>query len=142
LDGQGFSDDTSQLARAPTAPDAPPVLYHDSWAVVVGIDNYTTWPKLRYAANDANGIKETLLTKFHFNPDHVFTLLNEDATREKILSVLGDTLSNPKNVQKDDRCLSSSQGTARRGSCRAAAISDTSSLWMPIRRISRENRFR
>jgi peptidoglycan/xylan/chitin deacetylase (PgdA/CDA1 family)/uncharacterized caspase-like protein len=102
-DGEGFSDDTSQLVKAPAAPEPPPALYHDSWAVVVGIDNYTKWPKLHYAVNDANGIKEALLTKFHFNPDHVFTLLNEDATREKILSVLGDTLSNPKNVQKDDR---------------------------------------
>jgi uncharacterized caspase-like protein len=35
----------------------------------------------------------------------VITLLNEDATREKILSVLGDTLSNPKKVQKDDRVV-------------------------------------
>jgi hypothetical protein len=42
-DGQGFSDDTSQLAQTPAAaPDVPPpMLYHDSWAVVVGIDNYT-----------------------------------------------------------------------------------------------------
>jgi peptidoglycan/xylan/chitin deacetylase (PgdA/CDA1 family)/uncharacterized caspase-like protein len=103
-DGQAFSDDGSQLVQAGSAaPDAAPALYHESWAVIVGIDNYAKWPKLQYAVNDATGIKETLLTKFHFKPDHVFTLLNEDATREKILSVLGDTLSNPKNVQRDDR---------------------------------------
>jgi peptidoglycan/xylan/chitin deacetylase (PgdA/CDA1 family)/uncharacterized caspase-like protein len=103
-DGKTFSDDASQVVQT-AASDTPavPSLYHESWAVVVGIDNYSKWPKLRYAVNDANGIKDTLLTKFHFKPDYVFTLLNEDATREKILSVLGDTLSNPKNVQKDDR---------------------------------------
>jgi peptidoglycan/xylan/chitin deacetylase (PgdA/CDA1 family)/uncharacterized caspase-like protein len=103
-DGQAFSDDGSQPVQAvPAALDISPALYHESWAVVVGIDNYAKWPKLHYAVNDANGIKEMLLTKFHFKPDHVFTLLNEDATRERILSALGDTLSNPRNVQRDDR---------------------------------------
>jgi peptidoglycan/xylan/chitin deacetylase (PgdA/CDA1 family)/tetratricopeptide (TPR) repeat protein len=103
-DGQAFSDDGSQQAQAvPAVSDNSPALYHDSWAVVVGIDNYAKWPKLHYAVNDANGIKEMLLAKFHFKPDHIFTLLNEDATRERILSVLGDTLSNPKNLQRDDQ---------------------------------------
>ena len=103
-DGHGFSEDASQLVQtAPSVPDSPPVLYHESWAVIVGIDNYSKWPKLRYAVNDANGIRETLLNEFHFKPDHVFTLLNEEATREKIVSVLGDRLSNPKEVQRDDR---------------------------------------
>src|SRR6266571_3217530 len=89
-------------ASAP-ALDASLPLYHDSWAVIIGIDNYPKWPKLHYAVNDANGIKEILLSKFGFKSEHVITLFNEDATREKILSVLGDTLSNPKNVQHDDR---------------------------------------
>jgi peptidoglycan/xylan/chitin deacetylase (PgdA/CDA1 family)/tetratricopeptide (TPR) repeat protein len=103
-DGQAFIDDPSQsVQEIPAAADTSPALYHESWAVVVGIDNYAKWPKLHYAVNDANGIKEILLTKYHFKPDHVFTLLNEDATRERILSVLGDTLSDPKNVQRDDR---------------------------------------
>ncbi len=100
--GQSFVEDAEQLVQAP--PDAEtPSLYHESWAVVVGIDNYPKWPRLQYAVNDANGIKEILLRKFKFKPDHVITLLNEEATREKILSALGDTLSNPSNVQRDDR---------------------------------------
>jgi peptidoglycan/xylan/chitin deacetylase (PgdA/CDA1 family)/uncharacterized caspase-like protein len=104
-DGQNFTDDGVQAAlqAVPAAAETPASLYHESWAVVVGIDNYAKWPKLHYAVNDANGIKEILLRKFHFKPDHVLTLLNEEATREKILSVLGDTLSNPKNLQRDDR---------------------------------------
>jgi peptidoglycan/xylan/chitin deacetylase (PgdA/CDA1 family)/uncharacterized caspase-like protein len=102
--GEGFVDDIQQSTQAPLpAPDPAPALYHDSWAVIIGIDNYPKWPKLHYAVNDANGIKEILLRKFRFTPDHVITLLNEEATREKILSALGDTLSNPKNVQHDDR---------------------------------------
>jgi peptidoglycan/xylan/chitin deacetylase (PgdA/CDA1 family)/uncharacterized caspase-like protein len=103
-DGQAFIEDASEpVQEVSAATGASPALYHESWAVVVGIDNYAKWPKLHYAVNDANGIKEILLTKFHFKPDHVFTLLNEDATRERILSVLGDTLSNPGNLKRDDR---------------------------------------
>jgi peptidoglycan/xylan/chitin deacetylase (PgdA/CDA1 family)/uncharacterized caspase-like protein len=100
--GEGFVDDMPLVTQT-SAPELPQSLYHDSWAVLIGIDEYPKWPKLRYAVNDANGMKEILLRKFGFKPDHVITLLNGQATRERILSVLGDTLSNPKNVQRDDR---------------------------------------
>ncbi len=99
-DGRSFIDD----APPPAAIAAGnPVLYHDSWAVIIGIDEYKKWPTLHYAVNDATGIREILLRKFRFKPDHVVTLLDGDATREKILSALGDRLSNPRNVQHDDR---------------------------------------
>lgn len=103
-DGQGFVDDSPQgIQVSAPATDTPPPLYGDSWAVVIGVDNYPKWPKLHYAVNDANGIKDVLLNKFGFKPDHVVTLFNEDATREKILSVLGDSFANPKTVRRDDR---------------------------------------
>src|SRR5206468_5160436 len=53
---------------------------------------------------------------FRFNPDHVITLLNEDATRERILSALGDTMSNPNNIKKDDLVFVffAGHGTTRR----------------------------
>jgi peptidoglycan/xylan/chitin deacetylase (PgdA/CDA1 family)/uncharacterized caspase-like protein len=103
--GETFADDPSQITdEIPAAvPEQAPPIYRDSWAVVIGIDNYAKWPKLHYAVNDANGMKEILTRKYGFKPDHVFTLLNEDATRERILSVLGDTLSNTKSVHKEDR---------------------------------------
>jgi peptidoglycan/xylan/chitin deacetylase (PgdA/CDA1 family)/uncharacterized caspase-like protein len=103
-DGQTFVETAPQITGEPPAvPEPAPAIYRESWAVVVGIDNYAKWPKLHYAVNDANGIKEILTRKYSFKADHVFTLLNEDATRERILSVLGDTLSNPKTVHRDDR---------------------------------------
>jgi peptidoglycan/xylan/chitin deacetylase (PgdA/CDA1 family)/uncharacterized caspase-like protein len=101
--GQAFVDDTAESVQSAPAAGPAPSLYHDSWAVLIGIDDYQKWPKLHYAVNDANGVKDVLLQKYHFKPDHVITLLNEQATREKILSALGDTMSNPKNVLKDDR---------------------------------------
>jgi peptidoglycan/xylan/chitin deacetylase (PgdA/CDA1 family)/uncharacterized caspase-like protein len=102
--GKGFVEEpASASAAATTATDPPPALYRESWAVIAGIDNYPKWPKLRYAVNDAASIRDLLLNKFRFKRDHVITLFNEEATRERILSVLGDMLSNPTNVRRDDR---------------------------------------
>ena len=44
--GEGFVDDLPVVAQT-SAPELPQALYHDSWAVLVGIDNYSKWPKLR-----------------------------------------------------------------------------------------------
>jgi hypothetical protein len=64
----------------------------DKWAVVVGISNFANQSmNLRYAAKDATDFKNFLLTKCHFAPDHVKVLLNESATRDRILDVLGDS---------------------------------------------------
>jgi peptidoglycan/xylan/chitin deacetylase (PgdA/CDA1 family) len=102
--GEGFIDDKPLVTEAAPAPPPPaPAIYRDSWAVVVGIDDYPKWPKLHYAVNDAKGVKDLLTSKFGFKQDHVFTLLNGEATRARILSVLGDTLANPKRVQREDR---------------------------------------
>jgi len=91
----------TEVAAAP--PPAQP--YHDSWAAIIGIDDYANWQKLQYAAHDAEGVKDALIQKYNFKPDHVFTLLNGQATRENILSLLGDKLGDPKMVQREDRVL-------------------------------------
>jgi peptidoglycan/xylan/chitin deacetylase (PgdA/CDA1 family)/uncharacterized caspase-like protein/regulator of sirC expression with transglutaminase-like and TPR domain len=103
-DGQTFVPQTTAPPMTTSAtPQTAPPLYHESWAVVIAVDNYPKWPKLQYAVNDATGVRDLLLNKFGFKRDHVITLFNEEATREKILSALGDTLSNPNSVQRDDR---------------------------------------
>ncbi|HLL55902.1 MAG TPA: caspase family protein, partial [Myxococcaceae bacterium] len=78
-------------------------LYRDSHAVVVGINEYKGWPKLSYAVNDAQAIRDVLVNKFLFKPQNVHLLLNGEATRERILSVLGDSLADTAKVDKDDR---------------------------------------
>jgi tetratricopeptide (TPR) repeat protein len=85
---------------APAPIEAP---YRESWAAIVGIDNYQSWPKLRYAANDAQGVRELLVQKYQFKRQNVFLLLNQEATRQSILSLLGDKLANPDLVKHDDR---------------------------------------
>jgi len=90
---------------ASAAAPAAPQFYHASWAAIVGIDDYVNWQKLRYAAHDAQGVKDLLIQKYNFAPDHIFTLLNGEATRQNILSLLGDKLANSNMVQREDRVL-------------------------------------
>ena len=89
--------DTAQAQPAPTP------IYRESWAAVIGIDDYQTWPKLSYAANDAQAVRDLLIKKFNFKPDHAFLLLDKEATRQSILSLLGDKLGNPDLVKREDR---------------------------------------
>jgi peptidoglycan/xylan/chitin deacetylase (PgdA/CDA1 family)/TolA-binding protein len=91
----------TEVAAAP--PAAQP--YHDSWAAIIGIDDYVNWQKLQYAAHDALGVKDLLIQKYNFKPDHIVTLLNGAATRQNILSLLGDKFGNPNLVAREDRVL-------------------------------------
>ncbi len=77
----------------PAADAAPPELaganlYRDSVALVIGIDQYKSWPRLQHAVRDAKAIQETLQTQFGFRPENVTTLTDGDATRANILRAL------------------------------------------------------
>jgi peptidoglycan/xylan/chitin deacetylase (PgdA/CDA1 family)/Flp pilus assembly protein TadD len=101
--GSSFAPDATRgldEAQAPAPAMAP---YRESWAAVIGIDAYQTWPTLSYAANDAQAVRDLLLKKYNFQPDHVFLLLDKQATRQNILSLLGDKLANPDMVKHEDR---------------------------------------
>jgi peptidoglycan/xylan/chitin deacetylase (PgdA/CDA1 family)/uncharacterized caspase-like protein len=98
-------DGGTAVAAAPaTAPEsAEAALYRESWAVVIGINDYQKWPKLSYAVNDAQGVREILVERFRFKPENIQVLLDAEATRERILSALGDVLSDTNKVKRDDR---------------------------------------
>ena len=102
--GSDFStgDVPTMVVQAPeTAP--VPTLYRESWAVVIGIDDYAQWPKLSYAGNDARAMRDLLVEKYSFRPENITMLLNKDATRERILSAIGDALADPTKVNREDR---------------------------------------
>ncbi|MEZ4237757.1 MAG: caspase family protein [Myxococcota bacterium] len=88
------------VASAPEA-EPPDALPGASWAVVVGVDRYASWPRLAYAVRDAQGVRDALVDRFGFPADHVVSLFDGDATRQRILEVLGDEL--PARVGPDDR---------------------------------------
>jgi peptidoglycan/xylan/chitin deacetylase (PgdA/CDA1 family)/uncharacterized caspase-like protein len=101
--GNGFSVNDTRGVQTVALPQTGGPPYRESWAAVIGIDNYQKWPKLQYAAHDAAGVRDMLVQKYKFKPQNVFLLVNEDATREKILSLLGDKLADPQMVDKEDR---------------------------------------
>jgi peptidoglycan/xylan/chitin deacetylase (PgdA/CDA1 family)/uncharacterized caspase-like protein len=98
-DGAGFKVDKQVVS-----PVSVPVStgYANSWAIVIGIDEYTKWPRLNYAARDAEGVRQALVEKFGFANERVFTLKNGEATRRGILSLFHDKLAHG-GMQKDDR---------------------------------------
>ena len=101
--GNGFSvNDSRGVQNVAVAKPAEPA-YRESWAAIIGIDDYQKWPKLRYAANDATAMRDILVQKYQFKPQNVFLLLNGQATRENILSLIGDKLANPDMVKREDR---------------------------------------
>lgn len=108
-DGKTFvvkdSGERSGGARAVGAQPDPGPLYRESFAVVIGINEYRSWPRLKHAVADAGAIKDLLIRKYRFKPANVFTLVDGEATRERILSLLGEKLADPKLVHREDRVL-------------------------------------
>jgi hypothetical protein len=74
-------------------------LYGQSHAVIIGINAYTKFPSVDYAVKDARAIQQIFLSKgFQTN-----VLLDQQATKEGILKILGDEL--PRRVQQNDRVI-------------------------------------
>ena len=94
---------TAAATAPPSATGEKHSFYRESWAVIIGINDYQHWPKLRYAVNDANGIEEVLTSKFGFKKENIRKLVDGDATRQRIMQVLGDELTDGNKVQREDR---------------------------------------
>ncbi|MBV8605398.1 MAG: polysaccharide deacetylase family protein [Pelomonas sp.] len=97
-DGQGFS------VKADATAAAAPVTsgYAESWAVVIGIDDYAKWPKLKHAVHDAESVRDALVNRLGFDASHVVLLKNADATRNGILSTFHERFGDGK-LQRNDR---------------------------------------
>lgn len=75
--------------------------YENSYALVVGINNYLTASPLEYAVNDAEAVASLLESDFDFKSENIKLLLNESATRHEIMSTF---MSHAKShVSPDDR---------------------------------------
>jgi peptidoglycan/xylan/chitin deacetylase (PgdA/CDA1 family)/Tfp pilus assembly protein PilF len=99
-DGSEFSVSTNAAAQ----PEKTAITsdYQNSYAIVIGINDYAKWPKLQYAVQDAKAIRESLVNRLGFSNEKVFTLTNAEATRNNILALFHDKLGH-ENLKKDDR---------------------------------------
>jgi hypothetical protein len=73
------------------------------WAVVIGISNYKSIPSLKYAANDAREFYRYLTEVNGIPKDHVWLLLDEEATLDRLRSTLGTQLR--RQAGKDDMVI-------------------------------------
>ncbi len=62
------------------------------WAVIIGINKYRNLPFLKYAVNDAREIYRYMIEVNQVPQDHIWLLLDEDATLDNIRSTLGTKL--------------------------------------------------
>lgn len=62
------------------------------WAVIIGINKYRNLPSLKYAVNDAREIYRYMIEVNQVPQDHIWLLLDEDATLDNIRSTLGTKL--------------------------------------------------
>lgn len=60
--------------------------YKNSWALVIGINEYKYVNPLGYARHDAEAIADILIAKFEFPTENVIKLIDGQATKEAILS--------------------------------------------------------
>ncbi len=76
-------------------------LYNKSYAVIIGIDRYPNLPQdrqLSYAVRDAQGVEQVLKRQYKF--DRIFTLYDQQATKERIQELLTEEL--PSQMGEDD----------------------------------------
>ena len=74
----------------------------DKWAVIVGISKFKDPSmNLQFAAKDAKDFAQFLTTKENFAKDHVKLMIDGNATRTNILSVIGDSWL-PRVARPDD----------------------------------------
>lgn len=93
-------------SEAPAPDLAGANLYRDSYALVIGIDQYQRWPRLQHAVRDAQALRDTLQSQFGFRAENITTLTDAEATRANILRALNglarDKSGQPR-VKRDDR---------------------------------------
>ena len=59
-------------------------IYDNSWALIIGINNYENVPDLHYAVEDALAIKNMLINEFNFSRNNVRVLIDKEATQSNI----------------------------------------------------------
>jgi hypothetical protein len=77
--------------------------YVNSWALIIGINQYRKAPPLGYACNDATALAEILALRFHFPTENIALLTDESATRERILGTFLEYANG--RVEPDDRIV-------------------------------------
>ncbi len=90
-DGRAFS--ATLVALTTTSPGFEGQIrrYRQSstdFALIIGINDYTEWPPLQTAVNDARGLRTVLIKRYGYHPDHIILRTDAEATRGRIVNDL------------------------------------------------------
>ena len=90
-DGRPFS--ATLVALTTTSPGFESEIrrYRESstdFALIIGINDYTEWPPLQTAVNDARGLRKVLIERYGYHPDHIILRTDAEATRGRIVNDL------------------------------------------------------
>ena len=77
--------------------------YSNSYALIIGINNYQNVSPLGYAVNDAQEVSEVLINKLNFPKENVKILIDGEATKSNILKAYHAYTSDSINI--DDRLI-------------------------------------
>ncbi len=75
-------------------------IYDNSWAVIIGINNYKNAPLLNYAVQDAESISNLLVMQFKFPESNIKMLINEQATNANIRETLYEITQSAKEKDR------------------------------------------
>lgn len=81
----GFGQGSRGMITVKPSQDMVGKFYDNSYALVIGIDNYLNASHLKYATNDAKSVAGLLESQFGFNPQNVISLFDNKASRRDIM---------------------------------------------------------
>lgn len=84
-------------------PETGQRLYDNSWAVLIGVDEYENWENTRLSAPSASEMRRALVEVAGFPEDQITILTNGQATLQAVRDLLGGEL--PFSVGPDARLL-------------------------------------
>ena len=98
------TNEPSDLERGVTVvgEEPEPIEHGRSLVVVIGINEYVHWQKLKNAVQDAIGLQQTLIDKLGFSAP-IPPLINEAATKTAITSLIEDQLR--EELQENDNLI-------------------------------------
>jgi uncharacterized caspase-like protein len=74
--------------------------YSNSWALIIGINQYSNASPLDYATNDATAVADILENKFNFPKTNITLLIDGEATSEAIKKTFFEYTKN--SIQPND----------------------------------------
>jgi len=77
-------------------------IYDNSYALIIGINEYQNVQPLNYAVNDAFSIASMLINSYDFPENNISLLLNENATKSNIIEAISEI---SKKANSNDRVL-------------------------------------